>query len=147
MPAEKYILLSIQPRIVEEIINGTKKFEFRRKFPDLDNSNISRKVIIYCSSPVMKIIGSFVVKNFYHSDFDTLMKKVKADDAYNKRISKYLIDKASCFAMEISELNIYDIPLTLEYLRKTYSGFCPGQSYRYLSEEIKSDLTAKNNGL
>ena len=147
MKKEKHILLSIQPRIIEEIVSGEKKFEFRRKFPDLNKPDISNKIIVYRSSPMMEIWGSFVVKSFYHSDFDTLMKQVKADDAYNRRISKYLIDKESCFAMEISSLNIYNNPLSLEYLRNTYPGFGPGQSYRYLPEDIKLDLSAKNHGL
>lgn len=147
MSEQKHILLSIQPKIVDEIISGEKKFEFRRKFTDLTNPEISNKIIIYCSSPVMKIIGSFVVKNFYHSDFDTLMKQVKADDKWEKRISKYLIDKTSCFAMEISELKLFDHALSLEYLRKSYPGFVPGQSYRYLPEDIKNELISKNHNL
>jgi type I restriction enzyme S subunit len=139
-----YILLSIKPIIVDEIISGEKKFEFRRKFSDLTKSEINNTVIIYCSSPVMKIIGSFVVKNFYHSDFDTLMKQVKADKEYEQRIASYLIDKTSCFAMEISELKLYEYPLSLDYLRNTYPGFVPGQSYRYLPEDIKNELISKN---
>jgi hypothetical protein len=55
----------------------------------------------------MEIWGSFVVKNFYHSDFDILMQQVKANDDYRARISNYLIDKASCFAIEISQLKVY----------------------------------------
>jgi type I restriction enzyme S subunit len=147
MYKEKHILLSIQPRIVEEIISGEKKFEFRRKFSDLTKPEISNTVIIYCSSPVMKIIGSFVVKKFYHSDFDTLMKQVKANKEYEQRIANYLIDKTSCFAMEISELKLYEYPLSLGYLRNTYLGFVPGQSYRYLPGGIKNELISRNQSL
>jgi predicted transcriptional regulator len=34
---KKQILLSIKPRILEEIISGTKQYEFRKKFLDLNN--------------------------------------------------------------------------------------------------------------
>lgn len=144
---DKYILLSIQPRIVKEIIDGEKKFEFRKKFPDLADSNISRKVIIYCSSPIMQIIGSFVVKQQFHADFDVLMNQVNADMSYRIRISNYFEDKSSCYAMEISQLKIYETPLPLNYLRIKYPGFCPGQSYRYLDNKITAELIEKNNSL
>lgn len=142
---EKYILLSIKPRIVEEIISGTKKFEFRRKFPDINTSKISNKIIIYCSKPTMKIIGSFVAKSYYHTDFNTLMEKINATEDYKLRIGGYLEDKKSCHAMEISDIKIYTLPLSLNYLRNEFPGFCPGQSYRYLNPLIKDRIHSLNN--
>lgn len=144
---KKDILLSIRPKIVDEIINGTKKFEFRKKFPDITDEAISNKVFIYCSKPIMKIIGSFIVKSYNHTDFDTLMMLVNASDTYKKRISNYFIDKESCHAMEISNLTIYEFPLSLDYLRKEFPGFCPGQSYRYLTPEIKERIRSLNKEL
>lgn len=141
---ERYILLSIQPKIVKEIIDGTKKFEFRKKFPNLEEGNVNKKIIIYSSKPTMKIIGSYVVKTYYHSDFCSLMNKVNATTAYEARISKYFTNKDSCHAMEISELKIYDTPLSLEYLRKSFPGFVPGQSYRYLNNLIVDNILMLN---
>jgi len=129
---EKHILLSIKPRYVKEIISGDKVFEFRKKFPKLSDLNISSKIFIYCSKPVMAIIGSFVVKNHYHSDFDNLMNDIGATEKYSNRLSGYLSDKSSCHALEISELKIYEKKLSLNELREEFDGFAPGQSYRYL---------------
>ena len=143
----KYILLSIQPRIVKEIIEGKKKFEFRKKFPNLNTSDINKKIIIYCSKPTMKIIGSFVVKSYYHSDFESLMKTINSTEDYKKRISNYFTDKSSCHALEISELNLYEKTLSLPYLRKKHIGFCPGQSYRYLNIDIVEDILSLNKSI
>ncbi len=144
---EKYILLSIRPRYVKEIISGDKAFEFRKKFPKLSDSNISSKIFIYCSKPVMAIIGSFVVKHHYHSDFNSLMNDIGATEKYKKRISEYLSDKSSCHALEISELNIYEKQLSLNELRVKFDGFSPGQSYRYLDPCIINRIEYINSGI
>lgn len=141
---EKYILLSIQPKIVKEIIEGTKKFEFRKKFPNLDEGNINKKIIIYSSKPTMKIIGSYIVKSYHHSNFDSLMSTVNATPDYETRIGNYFTNKYSCHAMEISDLKIYDTPLSLNYLRKAFPGFVPGQSYRYLDGLIVDNIFSLN---
>ena len=140
----KHILLSIQPKYVREIISGVKKFEFRKKFPDTSNNAISNRIIIYRSKPKMEIMGSFAIKRHLNSDFDSLMKKINADTAYIERISNYFPEKDSCHALEISDLKIYENPLSLNYLRKTYKGFCAGQSYRYLDPLILADIKKKN---
>lgn len=143
----KHILLSIQPRIVNEIIDGTKTFEFRKKLPDIrsaEHDNLSDTIIIYCSSPVMKIIGSFKVGKYFHSDFDKLMLDVGASASYKERICNYFKDKQSCHAMEITNLNLYKKPISLEELREKFPGFVPGQSYRYLDSKIKKLIIELN---
>lgn len=140
----KHILLSIQPSIVNEIINGTKTHEFRKKFPNIRSNNLSDTIVIYCSSPVMRIIGSFKVGKYFHSDFDALMIEVGATDSYKKRIGNYFKNKQSCHAMEITSLNLYKEPISLGELRKKFSGFVPGQSYRYLDSKIKNLIIELN---
>jgi len=142
---QKNLLLSIQPRIVQEIVDGKKLFEFRKKLPRMDNSGISQTIVIYCSSPKMQIFGSFKIGRYFHENFEELMIKVNAAESYKERISRYFKDKSSCHAMEITELNIYDFPLGLTELREKFPGFVPGQSYRYLDDKI-SDLIIKHNG-
>lgn len=144
---KKHILLSIQPRIVDEIITGDKKFEFRKKLPNIKSEAISNTVVIYCSSPVMKIIGSFTIGRYFNSAFEKLMIDVGASRSYEHRISKYFKDKTDCHAMEITDLNIYDNPVTLEELRNRYPGFVPGQSYRYLDSKIKKLIIERNGRL
>ena len=52
------VLLSIKPKYAELILSGKKKYEFRRtifKKPEV------KKVVIYASSPVSKIVGEFEI--------------------------------------------------------------------------------------
>jgi predicted transcriptional regulator len=147
----KYILLSIKPRIVQEIIRGEKSFEFRKKFPNINDPalEIENKIIIYNSSPEKKIFGSFVAKSFYMENFDSMMSIVDASDEYRARIFRYIKHEGICFAMEISKIKIYKHPISLEELRTNYNNFGPGQSFRYLdkSSPIIMDLIKSNGSL
>jgi len=144
---DQHILLSIRPKYVKEIKEGIKKYEFRKKFPKTVDSNISKTIVLYCSKPTMKIIGSFKIKKHFSSCFEQLMDSVNADNAYRERISNYFTDKTLCHALEISDLKMYDHQLSLSYLRDNYKGFCPGQSYRYLDNKIKDELIHLNGSL
>jgi len=52
------VILSIRPRYVELMMEGTKKYEFRKVI--FKNKNISN-VYVYSTSPVRKIVGSFKI--------------------------------------------------------------------------------------
>ena len=148
---EKYILLSIKPRIIKEIISGEKKFEFRKIFPNLNEpgSKIENTIIIYSSTPEMKIFGSFRPKTFIADNFENLMVKVNAAPAYRERISRYFTNKENCHAMEISDLRIYENPITLKQLREEHNNFGPGQSYRYIDKDssIIKNIILKNGDI
>ncbi len=63
------VLLSIKPEFANKIFNGSKKFEFRRaifKNPDI------RKIVVYASSPVQKVIGEFEIEHIHRHDLVAL---------------------------------------------------------------------------
>ncbi len=67
------VLLSIKPKFAEAIIDGRKRYEFRKiKFA---NKDINR-VYIYATSPVKKIIGVFklssIIEDSPHALWDRL---------------------------------------------------------------------------
>ena len=53
------VLLSVKPKYAEKIVEGKKKYEFRRAI--FKQQNIE-KVYIYSSSPVSKIVGAFEIE-------------------------------------------------------------------------------------
>ena len=55
------ILLSIKPEYAEKILNGTKRFEFRKAVPRDGSVNT---VVIYATKPVGMVIGEFEVGGF-----------------------------------------------------------------------------------
>ena len=52
------VLLSIKPKYVKSIIEGEKRYEFRKTI--FKNREINR-IYIYSSSPVKKIVGTFEI--------------------------------------------------------------------------------------
>ena len=51
------ILLSINPEYAERILIGSKKYEFRKK---LANKPVN-KILIYSTTPIMKVVGEVEV--------------------------------------------------------------------------------------
>ena len=63
------IILSIKPEFAAKIFEGTKKYEFRRAI--FKNKNV-KKVVVYASSPVQKIIGEFEIEDIIKNDLESL---------------------------------------------------------------------------
>lgn len=80
------ILLSIKPIFAEKILNGHKKYEFRRALPKV--SNVSA-VLIYATMPVGKIVGEFYIDRFIS---DT-PKNIWANTRKHAGISKSYFDE------------------------------------------------------
>lgn len=122
------VILSIKPTFVEKILSGEKKFEYRKKIfkQQIDT------VVIYSSSPIQKFVGEFTVSNILHSD----VKEIWDETKYNAGISyknyrKYFSNHQEAYALEISNLKIYDTPINpLDIM----PNFKPPQSYCYLKE-------------
>lgn len=141
---KKHILLSVKPTHVDQIRAGIKRYEFRKSFPDTSEDDISSRVIIYSADPNQEIVGSFQISKHLRGDFESLMIDIEASRPYRQRISKYFTDKKNCHVIEISRLNMYENPLSLEYLQATYPGFTPGVNYSYIDPQILNDIKNKN---
>ncbi len=68
------VLLSIKPEFAEKILNGTKKFEFRKGI--FKNNNITT-VVIYATMPVGKVVGQFSIDGILKNDPEALWVKTK----------------------------------------------------------------------
>ncbi|MCX5658078.1 MAG: GNAT family N-acetyltransferase, partial [Candidatus Omnitrophica bacterium] len=75
MPS-KAILLSIRPKYAEKVFDGTKRVELRRVRPNL---SIGDLVVVYVSSPVKQIWGSFEVEQIVEKPLDELWNLVQND--------------------------------------------------------------------
>lgn len=63
------VLLSIKPEFADKIFEGTKRFEFRRAI--FKNTNV-KKVVVYASSPVQKVIGEFEIDFIFKNRLEEL---------------------------------------------------------------------------
>lgn len=74
------ILLSINPNHVENILNGSKKYEFRKK---ACKRHVD-KILIYSTTPIMKIVGEAEVEDVLVDEPETIWKKTKAKSGIDK---------------------------------------------------------------
>lgn len=67
------ILLSINPNHVENIMNGSKRYEFRKKA-------CKRKVdkmLIYSTTPIMKVVGEAEIEDILIGDPEIIWEKTE----------------------------------------------------------------------
>ncbi|HID4048460.1 TPA: ASCH domain-containing protein [Pluralibacter gergoviae] len=121
------VLLSIKPEFVEKILDGTKKFEFRKgifKNPDVTS------VVIYSTMPVGMIVAEFDIADVIEGKPSNVWKKTSRYAGISKQFfDSYFQSKEKAFAIKIGDLKIYEQPRLLNSLGDNVTA---PQSYRYL---------------
>jgi type I restriction enzyme S subunit len=123
------VLLSIKPKYVKSIIEGEKRYEFRKSI--FKNREVNR-IYIYSSSPVKKIVATFEVGEILEDHPVDLWDNVKEYAGINVRdFFSYFEGKSRAFAIEIQNLQEFNDPIN-PY--ETIPGFVPPQSYCYVND-------------
>ena len=119
------ILMSIKPKFVKKIFEGTKVFELRRKI-FLKKINT---VIIYESSPTKKIVGEFIIDGIVSDTPNKIYQK------YNKYLGidkenyfEYFKNTNIAYAIKIKKVIKYEKELTLADFNLERAP----QSYQYI---------------
>lgn len=121
------VLLSIKPKYVEKIVNGEKRYEFRKRI--FRNKNVI-KAFIYSTSPTKKIVGEFDIGNIIEDSPIRLWTELQEVSGINeKEFFDYFKDINKGFAIGIEKLNIFDEPIEPNEL---ISDFSPPQSFCYV---------------
>ena len=121
------VLLSIKPEFAEKIFNGTKHFEFRRSI--FKNQTI-KKIIVYASSPIQKVIGEFEIDHILSLHPESLWKKTHQHSGITEDyFFEYFGDKEIGHAIKVKNIKRYKNPLCL---RKNFNAI-PPQSFLYLA--------------
>ena len=124
------ILLSVRPEYVKNIINGKKKYEFRRK---IFRKNVSH-VIIYSTRPMKKIVGYFEVGEIIEDSPKVLWKNYKKYSGMKK--SDFFSYFNGCnigYAIKIKNFLEYDKYKELNFIGNNIR---PPQSYAYIDDTI-----------
>ena len=117
------IILSIKPEFVEKIELGIKKYEYRKtKF----NKEIT-KIIIYSTSPIMKVIGEINVNNILNDTPENIWKQTSKDSGITKEFfDKYFEGKEFAIALSLSNFQKYEKEKDLSDfgIKKAPQSFC-----------------------
>lgn len=127
------ILLSIEPCFVERILNGTKRFEFRKVIGKKKVTDI----VIYCTSPVMKVVGEVKVSKTLIDDPESIWKITCDYSGITKDFfDSYYSGKDLAVAYELGEIQRYPEPIDLRDIGVS----CAPQSFMYLTDEAQCSL-------
>ncbi|MEA1870035.1 MAG: hypothetical protein U9N09_07840 [Euryarchaeota archaeon] len=124
------VLLSIKPKYVEEIMNGNKRYEFRRSiFRCREDIEL---VYIYSTSPVKKIVGVFTIKNIIEDHPRNLWENFKEFSGIEKEeFFSYFGDCKNGFAIGIGGVEVFEDPIDPKI---SIPGFVTPQSFCYVDE-------------
>ena len=104
------MLISINPEHVENIFNGSKKYEYRkiRCKQDID------KIIIYSTYPIMKVVGEAKVEEILEDSPDNIWEETKKYSGIDcKFYKKYFKDRSKAIAYKLTNIKKYSDPKEL----------------------------------
>ena len=120
------ILLSINPEYVKKIFDGTKWFEFRKVKCKSDVDSI----LIYETSPTMKVVGEARIKNIITGKPSEVWRKTKSGSGISKVFfDHYYGNRKRAIVYELDNVIKYDVPLNLV----SYGVIQAPQSFRYVN--------------
>lgn len=119
------MLLSIKPQHVDKILNGNKRFEFRKV---RCKENVD-KIVIYATSPVMLVVGEADLLEVIEDGLNEVWE-ITSDFAGISRVffDEYYQGKNKAIAYRLGNVTKYKEPLQLTDLGIRYAP----QSFIYL---------------
>lgn len=129
----KTILLSIHPQWAEAILNGTKKWEYRRISPKLCEGF---RVVLYASGKSHAIVGEFIVEKLLKEPLNKLIEHTLHETPHDKKgFWSYFSSLKIGSALKVSYPIAYQNPIPLNEIRKIIPEFIPPQNFIYLTED------------
>lgn len=121
------IILPVKPVFADKILNGTKKYEYRKQ---LCQKEID-KIYIYATSPEKMIVGEVEVINKIKMDKSELWLQTHEYSGISKEFyDRYFKAQNYACAYKIGAVKRYSSPVTLEHIGLKYAP----QSHIYVGE-------------
>lgn len=125
------VLLSVNPKYAAKIVEGEKKYEFRKRmFKRKDIGHI----YIYSTLPVGKIIGMMTIEGILEGATEEIWEKCSSYSGMAKEeYFCYFKDKEKAFAIEIRDVKVFAEPVDPYMI---FDCFIPPQSFCYVDEDF-----------
>lgn len=106
----KKILISINPKYVEKILSGEKKFEYRTRVTKQQVDTL----IIYATKPIMKVVAEVEILGVIAASPEELWNQTKNQSGITKSFfEEYFKDKQVAYAYRLGEVKVYERPKSL----------------------------------
>ena len=129
---ERALFISVKPEFVEKIFNGSKTIELRKSAPNIDKEDL---VIIYCTSPVMSVIGTCRVKEIISNKPSKLWNDYSTKMGIDrKRYFEYFEGKDVAVGIILKDIKKNKKEISLAKLRSKFRNFHPPQTFRYFDK-------------
>lgn len=126
MTTKKRVLLSIHPEYANAILDGRKKFEFRRVIFKRPISEI----VVYATQPVGRVLGSFTIADIFMDAPKYIWKRTAKQGGVSKeKFDGYFENCERAFAIKIAKPTRF---LTPQPLSRYISSNVPPQSFCYV---------------
>jgi len=123
---KRKILISVNPKHVENIISGLKKYEYRRHVAKKDISSI----IIYETTPIKRVVAEAEIEAILSYTPDELWELTKNESGINRCFfDEYFKGKKIAHAYRIGKVKVFKQPKTLE----EFGVRCAPQSFVYIN--------------
>ncbi len=130
-----FILLSIKPKFVKEILLRRKRYEFRKQIYKKNNTENTTTIFIYSSHPEKKIVAKFQHGKIIKNNPKELWKQCKDHAGISEtEFFAYFKDKSIGYAIEIQNLTQFEPPIDPKTLDPNFRA---PQSFCYLSEPFQ----------
>ena len=107
------ILLSVKPEYIEEILNGTKRYEFRK-------ARCKRqvdKIILYAKAPISQVVAEVEVVEVLEDNLDIIWHRTKDFSGITKQsFNQYYRGKSSAVVYKLGVVTKYTQPKRLSDL-------------------------------
>ena len=126
------MLLSIKPEFVSKILDGSKRWEFRRV---LWNDISGKFVYVYASAPVKRVVARFQVSTVYAGYSQEDLWRITCDRAgiTQKQFYEYFGDLEKCSAVNITQLEVLREPFDPKTVDPK---FVAPLSFRYMDFDL-----------
>ena len=119
------IVISINPQHNQNILNGSKKFEYRTKAAKSD----VKKIIIYETTPIKRIVAEVEIVEVLTMNPEDLWENTKEQSGITKSFfDAYFKGRKVAYAYKLGKVKQYEEPKTL----KEFGLKCAPQSFVYV---------------
>ena len=121
------LLISIHPEYVEKILSGQKRFEFRRRIPNLAVTHL----VIYATSPIQRIVAIAEIESIISESPNTLWEKTKYAAGISRQTFRKYFDGCELgYAFKIGRV------FKMNPQKRTPFNFAVPQSFAYVSRDF-----------
>lgn len=131
------VLISIKPEFVEEIVNGGKRYEYRKV---VFKKKVDR-VFVYASSPLKRVIGYFVLGKVIKDEPERVWDITKMGAGIQKAFfDEYFKDSEFAYALQIRKMVVFENAIDPFVMIKSFKA---PQSFCYINNDQLASLVKK----